>query len=130
MNKVILMGRLTRDPEIRVTQSGMAVARMTIAVNRRTGKDKEQTADFISLIAWDKVAEIAEKYLTKGRQILIEGRIQTGSYEKTGQKHYTTNVVCEKIEFADSRQQNTGADTAPQSGGASSWGEEDNNVPF
>lgn len=130
MNKVILMGRLTRDPEIRVTQSGMAVARMTIAVNRRTGKDKEQTADFISLIAWDKVAEIAEKYLAKGRQILVEGRIQTGSYEKGGQKHYTTNVVCERIEFADSRQQNTGAGTTPQTGDAPPWGEVDDNVPF
>lgn len=129
MNKVILMGRLTRDPEIRVTQSGMAVARMTIAVNRRTGKDKEQAADFISLIAWDKVAGIAEKYLAKGRQILVEGRIQTGSYEKNEQKHYTTDVVCERIEFADSRQQNTNSATPPTDN-TSAWGEADDNVPF
>ena len=85
MNKVILMGRLARDPELRTTQSGRQMARMTIAVDRRISRVNaqpgQQTADFISLVAWERTAEFAEKYLNKGSQILIEGRIQTGSYE-------------------------------------------------
>jgi single-strand DNA-binding protein len=115
MNKVILMGRLARDPDVRTTQSGMQVARMTIAVDRRISRAKaqagQQTADFINLVAWDRTAEFAGQYLAKGRQILIEGRIQTGSYEgQDGTKRYTTDVICDRIEFADSRPQNGGMD--------------------
>ncbi|MBR1761164.1 MAG: single-stranded DNA-binding protein [Schwartzia sp.] len=115
MNKVILMGRLARDPDVRTTQSGMKVARMTIAVDRRISKAKiqagQQSADFIGLVAWDRTAEFAEQYLGKGRQILVEGRIQTGSYEaQDGTKRYTTDVIVERIEFADSRPQNGGMD--------------------
>ena len=110
MNKVILMGRLARDPDVRTTPSGLQVARMTIAVDRRISRAKaqagQQTADFISLVAWDRTAEFAGQYLAKGRQILVEGRIQTGSYEaQDGTKKYTTDVVAERIEFADSRPQ-------------------------
>ena len=113
MNKVILMGRLARDPEVRTTQSGRQVARMTIAVDRRVNRANiqpgQQTADFISLVAWERTAEFAGHYLAKGRQILVEGRIQTGSYEaQDGTKRYTTDVIAERIEFADSRPQGEG----------------------
>lgn len=110
MNKVILMGRLARDPELRTTQSGRQMARMTIAVDRRISRANaqpgQQTADFIGLVAWERTAEFAEKYLNKGSQILVEGRIQTGSYEaQDGTKRYTTDVIVERIEFAGSRSQ-------------------------
>ena len=108
MNKVILMGRLTRDPDIRYSQgeNAMAVARYTLAVDRRGRKDgsSEQTADFISCVSFGKVAEFAERYLRQGTKIVAEGRIQTGSYtNKDGQKVYTTDVVVENCEFAESK---------------------------
>ena len=106
MNKVILMGRLVRDPEIRYTQSAepMAIARYTIAVDRKFKREGEQTADFISCIAFGKAAEFAEKYYKKGTKIAIVGRIQTGSYtNKDGVKVYTTDVVVEEQEFAESK---------------------------
>ncbi len=110
MNKVILMGRLARDPEFRTTQTGKQIARMTIAVDRRISRANvqpgQQTADFIGLVAWDRTAEFADKYLNKGSQILVEGRIQTGSYEaQDGTKRYTTDVIVEHIDFAGSRSQ-------------------------
>jgi len=103
MNKVILMGRLARDPEIQTTTTGKVKALMTLAVDRMKAKDGTRAADFIGLVAWEKSAEFADKYLAKGKKILIEGRIQTGSYEKDGRKVYTTDVVCERIEFAESK---------------------------
>ena len=108
MNKVILMGRLTRDPEVRYSQSGdgqLAIARYTIAVDRRFKRDgDQQTADFISCVAFGRQGEFAEKYLHQGTKILVEGRIQTGSYtNKEGQKVYTTEVVVENSEFAESK---------------------------
>lgn len=106
MNKVILMGRLTRDPEIRYSQTSepVAIARYTLAVDRRFKREGEQTADFISCIAFGKAAEFAEKYLHKGTKIVVSGRIQTGSYtNKDGQKVYTTDVVIEEQEFAESK---------------------------
>ena len=106
MNKVILMGRLTRDPEIRYSQgeNAMAIARYTLAVDRRFKRDGEQSADFINCLAFGKSAEFAEKYLHQGTKILVEGRIQTGSYtNKDGQKVYTTEVVVEESEFAESK---------------------------
>lgn len=107
MNKVILMGRLTRDPEVRYTQSAdgqMAIARYTLAVNRRFKRDGEQEADFISCVAFGKSAEFAEKYLKQGTKMVVSGRIQTGSYtNKDGNKVYTTDVVIEEQEFAESK---------------------------
>ena len=106
MNKVILMGRLTRDPEVRYSQgeNSMAIARYTIAVDRRGVKEGQQTADFINCVTFSKGAEFAEKYLRKGTKIAVEGRIQTGSYtNKDGQKVYTTEVVVEESEFAESK---------------------------
>ena len=106
MNKVILMGRLTRDPDIRYTQGSepMAIARYTIAVDRRIKRENEQTADFISCVAFGKNGEFAERYLKQGTKIVVEGRIQTGSYtNKEGYKVYTTDVVVESTEFAESK---------------------------
>lgn len=106
MNKVILCGRLTKDPEVRYSQGGMAIARYTLAVDRR-GKKTEgtQTADFISCTAFDKSAEFVEKYIRKGTKVIVTGRIQTGSYtDRDGKKVYTTDVVVEDHEFAESKQ--------------------------
>lgn len=106
MNKVHLLGRLTRDPEIRYPQDNeqMAIARYTLAVDRRFKRDGEQTADFISCVAFGKVAEFAEKYLKKGTKIAATGRIQTGSYtNREGQKVYTTDVIIEEQEFAENK---------------------------
>lgn len=106
MNKVILMGRLTRDPEVRYTQGDNAsvVARFSLAIDRRFKKDGEQTADFISCVAFGKTSEFIEKYGRKGTKFVVEGRIQTGSYtNKDGQKVYTTDVVVEQVEFAESK---------------------------
>lgn len=103
MNKVILMGRLTRDPEVRMS-GDTAVARFSLAVDRRFKKDGEQTADFISCVAFGKTGEFIEKYGRKGTKFVVEGRIQTGSYtNKDGQKVYTTDVVVEQVEFAESK---------------------------
>lgn len=106
MNKVILMGRLTRDPEVRYSQgeNSLAIARFTLAVDRRFKRQGEQDADFISCVAFGKTAEFAEKYLKQGTKIAVTGRIQTGSYtNKEGQKVYTTEVVVEETEFAESK---------------------------
>lgn len=109
MNKVILMGRLTRDPDVRVStgERQMSIARYTLAVDRRgrrTDNGGEQTADFISCVAFDRAAEFAEKYFHQGMRVLITGRIQTGSYtNKDGQKVYTTDIIVEDQEFADSK---------------------------
>jgi len=109
MNKVVLMGRLTRDPDVRYTQgdNSMAVARYTLAVDRRmarSNQDGDQNADFISIVAFGKSGEFAEKYLHKGTKVVVSGRIQTGSYtNKDGNKVYTTDVVAEDQEFAESK---------------------------
>ena len=107
MNKVILMGRLTRDPEVRYSQgeNSTAVARFTLAVDRRFAKKEgEASADFISCVAFGKTAEFIEKYFRQGSKAVITGRIQTGSYtNKDGQKVYTTDVVVEDVEFAESK---------------------------
>ena len=108
MNKVILMGRLTRDPEVRYSQgeNAMAIARYSLAVDRRFNRNNQdgQTADFINCVAFGKNGEFAEKYFRKGLKIVVEGRIQTGSYtNKDGVKVYTTDVVVESSEFAESK---------------------------
>lgn len=105
MNKVILLGRLTRDPEIRYSAGAeqKAVAKFSLAVNRAYKKDGEQSADFINIVAFGKNAEFAEKYFRKGQQILVEGRWQTGSFEKDGKKVYTNDCIVERFDFADSK---------------------------
>lgn len=119
MNKVILMGRLTRDPDVRYSagENSTAVARYTLAVDRRFHRDGDATADFIGCVAFGRQAEFAEKYLRQGTKIAITGRIQTGSYtNREGQKVYTTDVVVEEQEFAESKNAggNNGGYSAPQ----------------
>ena len=107
MNKVILMGRLTRDPEVRYSQgaTATAIARFSIAVDRRFKRDgDQQTADFISCVAFGKTGEFIERYCHQGTKLVVEGRIQTGSYtNRDGNKVYTTDVVAENVEFAESK---------------------------
>ena len=106
MNKVILMGRLTRDPEVRygTGENSTAAARYTIAVDRRFKRDGEQSADFISCVTFGRNTEFAEKYLRQGTKIVLTGRIQTGSYtNRDGQKVQTTDIVVEEQEFAENK---------------------------
>ena len=104
MNKVFLIGRLTKEPELRHTQSGMACCQITLAVNRPKQKDKEQEADFINVVVWDKQGENLAKYQTKGNQIAVEGRIQTRNYENSeGKKVYVTEVVASNVMYLDSK---------------------------
>jgi single-strand DNA-binding protein len=126
MNKVILMGRLTKDPETR--QAGeTTVTRFSIAVDRRYKQDGGQAADFPSCVAFGKTADFITKYFHKGMKILLEGRIQTGSYDKDGVKHYTTDVVADSVEFAESKK----ADDKQQQD-ADGWAEipDDLELPF
>jgi len=120
MNKVILTGRLTRDPEVRYTQSDnpTAIARYALAVERRFKKDADQTVDFINCVAFGKSGEFAEKYLRKGTKIVITGRIQTGSYtNKDGAKVYTTDVIIEEHEFCESKNSGSGSSSTTDSDG-------------
>ena len=119
MNKTILMGRLTRDPEVRyaANDSGMAIVRYTLAVDRRRTGNDGQSADFINCVAFGKTGEFAEKYFRKGTKILISGRIQTGSYtNQEGQRIYTTEVIVEDQEFTESKRasEEAPAPSAPQ----------------
>ena len=117
MNSVNLIGRLVRDPELKYTQSGLAVLRFTVAVDRKLSKDKREeaqannqpTADFISCTAFGKTAEVIANYHSKGSQIAVEGRIQTGSYEKDGKRIYTTDVLVNSITFVGSKNNNSGS---------------------
>ena len=109
-NVVVLVGRIVRDPEVRYTPSQTAVARFTVAVDRPFARDNEQTADFISCVAFGKSAEFIEKYFTKGKPIGLTGRIQTGSYtNKDGVKVYTTDVVAERVEFVGNKGESGGS---------------------
>ena len=126
MNKVVLVGRLTRDPEVRYSQgnNATAVARYTVAVDRRFKRDGEPTADFIPCVVFGRSAEFAEKYFRQGLKVVVSGRIQTGSYtNKDGNKVYTTDVVVEEQEFAESKaanqqnQQSAGSGSIPASDG-------------
>ena len=138
MNVVVLIGRLTRDPEVRYSQGerSMAIARYTLAVDRRgrRGQDgNDQTADFINCVAFDRAGEFAEKYFRQGMRVLVSGRIQTGSYvNKDGNKVYTTDVIVEEQEFADSKNQNAengGAGNNQQGTGSASFGDGFMNMP-
>lgn len=124
MNKVILVGRLTKDPEVRYTNNGDPIARFTVAVDRRGKKEgNEQNADFPNCVAFGKTADLIEKYFGKGRRIGLEGRIQTGSYtNKEGQKVYTTDVIVESVEFVESKGASTSTRQAPAAGPADADG--------
>ncbi len=106
MNKVVLIGRITRDPELRYTASNVPNVRFTLAVNRPfENQNGEREADFINVVVWRKQAENVKKYVSKGSLIAVEGRIQTGSYEKDGQRIYTTDVVADNVQFLESKLQ-------------------------
>lgn len=110
MNSVQLLGRLTRDPDVRYADSGSTIARFSLAVDRRFKQEGGETADFINCIAFGKTAEFIEKYFTKGLKIALNGRIQTGSYtNKDNVKVFTTDVVVENVEFAESKNNNSNA---------------------
>ena len=136
MNKVLLTGNLARDPEVRYTQSGKAVASFSLAVNRRFSRandGQQPSADFISIVAWEKLAEFCGNYLTKGSRILVEGRLQARSYDaQDGSKRYVTEVVASDIEFAGSRPQGAGAPSHQPPAGQESFGPSipDEEIPF
>ena len=141
MNKVLLIGRLTKDPELRYTQSGTAVASFTLAVNRRfSNQSGEREADFINCVAWQKSAEFAANYFRKGQQMALEGRLQVRSYDgNDGQRRWVTEVVAEQIEFVGSKNENGSGRQDYQNNNASAGsslglGEEivfdDNDLPF
>lgn len=114
MNKAILMGRLTRDPDVRYTQEQQCIARYILAVDRRFSGSNEspQTADFITCVAFGKSAEFAEKYFKQGTKLVVTGRIQTGSYtNKDGHRVYTTDIVVEEQEFAESKSNQAAANS-------------------
>jgi single-strand DNA-binding protein len=127
MNKVIIIGRLVADPEARTSASGTISATFTVATDRFLGKDKEKEADFIRCVAWGKTAEHISKFFNKGKQIALEGNIKTGSYEKDGIKHYTTDVWVDKVEFVGS---NNNSQTAPQQTPASVEEVTTDDLPF
>ena len=106
MNIWVGIGRLTRDPEVKYTQSGKAVARLTLAIDRRGNGEKQ--ADFIPCVAWEKTAEVISQYVSKGQKIAVEGCIQTRSYDKDGRKVYVTEVVVQSMEFCDSKRDEAG----------------------
>lgn len=151
MNKILLMGRLTKDPELRYTQGGTAVASFTLAVNRSfANQNGEREADFINCVAWQKAAEFVSQHFKKGQQMVLEGRLQVRSYDdNNGQRRWVTEVVTEKVEFVGSKGGNgnsssNGAGSGSGGGNAGSggadspsqlgWGEEivfdDNDIPF
>lgn len=104
MNKVLLIGRMTKDPETRYTQSGTAVATFTLAVDRRFKKEGQPSADFISCVAWNKLAEVIANNLVKGRKVGVEGRLQVRSYDaQDGSKRYVTEVIVDELDFCDSK---------------------------
>lgn len=114
MNKVILIGRLTKDADVKASSTGMSIARFNLAVDRRFKKDNEKTADFINCVAFSKTAEFLEIYGKKGVKFVVEGSIQTGSYtNKEGQKVYTTDVLVQSVEFAESKASSQNAQIQP-----------------
>lgn len=127
MNKVLLLGRLVKDPELRYTQSGTAVVNFTLAVNRRfTNQNGEREADFIDCVAWQKAAEFVANYFHKGQMMALEGRLQVSSYEKDGKRQWKTDVVAEQIDFAGSK--SDGSNNS--NGGGNNYGSPDNSSSY
>lgn len=128
MNTVSLVGRLTRDPEVRYTSTQMAVARFSIAIDRPAKEGGEKQTDFPNIVVFGKQAENCERYLAKGRKVAINGRIQTGSYpDKEGRKVYTTDVVANYVEFLDSASQQAKPEQGEQVEG---FKQADDDMPF
>lgn len=133
MNNVVLIGRLTRDPECRYTDANLAIARFSIAVDRMRGKNGEAGVDFINIVVFGKQAENCERYLMKGRLVGIQGRIQTGSYtNKDGNKVYTTDIIADRVQFLEWGDKNTNVDNTGIMSGLPEGFEalDDEEVPF
>lgn len=133
MNQVILIGRLTRDPELRFTAgSGKAIATFSIAVDRGYGPERQ--ADFFRIVVWDKQGESCANYLAKGSLVAIQGRLQNNNYEKDGVKHYTTEVVANRVKFLDTKknrdEQNAGFNPSPIDPEGFQAIDDDNDIPF
>lgn len=117
MNKAILIGNLTRDPEVRTTGSGASVCSFTIAVNRRfSNQQGEKVTDFFNIVAWRQLGELCGKYLAKGRKVCITGEIQNRSYEKDGVKRYMTEIIADDVEFLTPKGESTGGGYSAPSG--------------
>ena len=133
MNKAILVGRLTRDPDVRYTQTGKVVATFTLAVDRYS-REGQREADFIPVVVWGKMAEVCGDNLTKGRKVLVDGRIQVRNYEdKTGQKRYVTEIVAQSVEFLERRDGASSSSGKPAADEEGAFGPEiypDDDVPF
>ena len=132
MNKVILMGRLTRDPEVRYSQgqNSTAIAKFSIAVDRRFRRDGQPEADFFNCTCFGKQAEFVEKYLQKGTKVVTTGRVENDNYEKDGVKHYNVQIMVDEIEFAESKNnQGTGNDSTGRSAGPAPAGDGFMNIP-
>lgn len=127
---MILIGRLTADPEIRQTNSGKTVASYRMAVDRNVKTEGQPEADFINCTAWGKTGEFAEKYLHKGMKIAVEGRIQTGSYEKDGVKHYTTDIIVDRHEFCESKRSADSGCYAEPAQGFTEIDDDGSDLPF
>lgn len=133
MNKIILMGRLVRDPEVRYSQGSnpIAIAKYTLAVNRRFKKEGQPDADFINCTAFGKAGEFAEKYFNKGLKIVVSGRLQISSYEdKEGNKRYSTDVIIEEQDFAESKNANNTNSTPSSEGLKPKEPEDEDDLPF
>ena len=129
MNRVELIGRITRDPELRYTSSNIATTRFTLAVNRPfQGQNGEQGTDFINIVVWRKQAENVKKFVSKGSLVAVEGRIQTGSYEKDGQRIYTTDVVADSVQFLESKAQSQNRQTLDDGMTPADFVNQDNNM--
>jgi single-strand DNA-binding protein len=128
MNNVVLIGRLTRDPEVRYTQEQMAVATFTVAIDRPVKQGQEKKADFPRVTCFGRTAENCERFLQKGRKVAVQGRIQTGSYtDKSGQTVYTTDVVANAVEFLEQASGPKAPAEAPLPEG---FAQQDNDIPF
>ena len=133
MNRFVGIGRLTRDPDVRYTQSGKACAKFTLAIDRRKSSDGNPQTDFISCVAWEKTAEVISQYVSKGQKIAVEGRIQTRSYDaQDGTKRYVTEVVVNSMEFCDSKGGGTSSTAPPEQQGMfeGSRAVADSDIPF
>lgn len=128
MNKFIGAGRLTKDPDVRYTESGVCRAMFTLAINRR--RSRENMADFVPIVAWDKLAEIVGNHLAKGSQVVVEGRFQTRSYEKDGQKHYVSEILADDIEFLGSKPATQPAPANQQAFGQEVQPDPHEDIPF
>lgn len=131
MNKVILIGRLTRDPEMRTTSNGLSVTRFTVAISRIVGQGQQPQTDFINCIAWRRQAENTAKYCSKGSQVAVEGRIQTSSYDgQDGQRRYTTEVVCDNVTFLGSPRNSNNGGYNDMGGGVPNYGNNNYTQPM